>query len=232
MAIHSEKLDYITGSLQIAEKWRSKGNLVRERRTLSSSMMSILSVATQSFDSSDEACNWLTQQDSLSILSRLCECTNLIASQLDTGTVPASVIGGNYSHLVFAHLSWSLKNNDLGEQFARIALRADVLELSTDFWQAYAIAIQSLIENASYSVGNMNLQGQEIYWVEYLRLIEHITNNLEITAVVAAINESFVRRNRDGSINDDAYEIEGSGNRPTLWDFRRDGLLFYAKGRQ
>lgn len=155
----------------------------------------------------------------------------LIAS-VDAKKLPASILGGNYSNLVFAHLTWALGEFEIGEKFAAIAARPDVLELSTPFWRAYSRAVDSLIECRPHSVGDLAAEGQEQYWLAYLRLIESATNNQDMTAAIAEIDNSFAQRNMDMSIEVDAHEIEGSGGHPVRWDFRRDGLLNYIHSKR
>lgn len=231
MADQQKRHEFIAIYRQGAKNWKSKGNLIRETKSLSSLLVNLLAIAAEEYSSVDEAKAWLIEQDISSALSRYGEAIQMLVAKVDAGEVPASTITGNYQHLVFTHLTWALGEFDLGEQFANIASRSDVLELSTPFWQRYAQAVEALIEGRPYTLGDLTAESQEEYWRTYLQLIERATNSQDISHAVAEVNDAFARRNSDKTIKDDAHEIEGSGGHPVSWDFRRDGLLNYIQSK-
>ncbi len=217
---------------QFTVNWREKGVLSREANSLSSLLLNYLAIAVDECSNIEEARAWFASQDYASVLARYQDVLASLTARIDAGEVPSSTIAGNYRHLVFTHLTWALSDFGAGKHCARIAARSDVLELSTPFWCEYAMAIQKLIDGEPYKIGDIDVQGQEGYWLSYLRLIERATNNQETASAVAAINDAFARRNLDITIKDDAHEIEGSGGHPVRWDFRRDGLLSYIGSKE
>ena len=68
--------------------------------------------------------------------------------------------------------------------------------------------------------------------MSYLRLIEVECNGRNVDHAVAEIEKQFWLRNSDKTIKDDGYQIEGSGDCPVKWDFRRQSLLNYLGYRQ
>lgn len=231
VATQEQRREYISSNLQTADSWREKGNAGWEERCLSSVLMNYVAIAVQECGSLEEARDWFSAGDYPQVFARRQNVLEQLIADVDAKKLPASILGGNYPHLVFTHLTWALGEFEMGERFAAIAARSDVLELSTPFWQEYSRAVGALIDGSLYGVGDLTTEGQEQYWLAYLRLIESATNNQNTTAAVAEIDNAFAHRNADMSIDDDAHEIEGSGGHPVRWDFRRDGLLNYIQSK-
>ncbi len=229
MVTKQKRHEFIEVYRQGVEDWRSKGNLIREMKSLSSLLMNYLAITVVECRNSAEAISWCSKHGLSYTLERYTEVMQLLACKADSGEVPVSTIAGNYPLLVFTHVAWAIDSNDLGENLASLASRKDVSELSTPFWQEYSKGVDSLIRGHQYTVGELELVGQELYWVTYLHLIESASKKQDISSSVAAVDDAFLRRNSDKKIKDDAHEIEGAGAHPTTWDFRRDGLLKYIQ---
>jgi hypothetical protein len=73
----------------------------------------------------------------------------------------------------------------------------------------------------------MRLRGQEIYWIEYLNLIEAASHGRNVEDALDQVEQGFIKRNSDKRITDDNYETDGSGTHPVRWDYRRDSLMAY-----
>jgi len=232
MVNQQKRQEFIEVYRQGAANWQSKGNLVREAKSLSSLLMNYLAMAVVECSSLDEVKAWCSKHEVSPVLERYAEVMQLLVGKVDSGEVPSSTISGNYPNLVFTHLAWALGEFDLGEMLGGIASRQDVLGLSTPFWQEYSKAIDALIAGRTYIAGELNVEGQEVYWNTYLHLIERATNNQDVSTAIADVDDAFLRRNSDKTIKDDAHEIEGSGGHSVRWDFRRDGLLNYMQGKQ
>jgi len=116
-----------------------------------------------------------------------------------------------------------------GESYVKIAVRPDVREVSTPFWYEYSLALESMVLGKGYCANEFQPHGQEKYWMGYLRLIESASNGWPLDDAIAEIDRLFTIRNTDKSIKDDVYQIEGSGEYPAKWDFRRRGLLNYIR---
>ncbi|PQO47228.1 hypothetical protein [Blastopirellula marina] len=228
----AKRQEYVAIYQQGASAKRAQGDLLGEQRSLSSLWLNYLAMAVVECGDVDEAQSWWATNVPGTLLERFAEVTRECVAQVDAGVVPASTIAGNYPHLVLTHLAWALGNFSLGEQFAEIAVRPDVLPLSTPFWREYARAIAALIAGSPYAVATLKLKGLEKYWHAYLPLIDAATNAQDLEAPLFEIDESFRRRNADKRIKQDQYEIEGSGGRPARWDFRRDGLVRYLDARK
>ena len=66
---------------------------------------------------------------------------------------------------------------------------------------------------------------------EIMAISADITDRKSVDAAIAEIGKSFFSRNRDKTVKDDAYGIEGSGGQPVQWDFRSHGLINYISRR-
>jgi len=231
VVIQEQRREYISSSLETAGNWRTKGDVGWEERCLSSALINYVAIAVLDCSNLEEAQSWFAAEDFSQTLLRRQDLLDQLIADVNAGRIPASVLGGNYPYLVFAHVTWALGEFGIGEQFATIAARPDVLELSTPFWQEYSRAIGALIEGRPYTLGELATKGEEKYWRTYLKLIDRATNHQDISTAIAEIDDAFARRNSDKTIKDDAYEIEGSGGHPVRWDFRRDGLLNYIQSK-
>jgi len=230
MATEEQRRECTSDSLQTAKNWRDKGNVAWEERSLSSVVMNFLAIAVETCGDISEANKWFAKESEFStVLSRYAGVLSELVDQVDAARVPPSIIDGNYPHLAFAHLAWALGDFSLGELLTRIASRPDVMELSTPFWQEYAMAVMTLVSDRPYTQGRISAQGQEEYWLPYLHLIGQAANNDDTCPAIAEIDDAFAGRNSDKAIRDDAHEIDGSGLHPVRWGFRRDGSLNYIR---
>jgi hypothetical protein len=225
------KLQIIQSSLQAGENWERKGQLVWIGRCLSTALMNYLSIALEDYRDAGSASAWLLREGVPALLSRHLDATTRLAADVDARKLPGSTLGGNYHHLVFAHLAWLLAARGQGESYVNIAVRLDVLEISTPFWSEYARGVNSLVRGQEYRMTELRPRGQETHWMAYLRLLEAASSSGWLDDALAEVDKSFTLRNADKSIKDDSYEIEGSGGHPVKWDFRRHGLLNYIRSK-
>jgi hypothetical protein len=165
------------------------------------------------------------------LLRQHLEALNSTVAEVDEQRVPSSVIAGNYQYLVFAHVAWILGEIENGEKFVALATRPDVCKLGTLFWAEYGAAMQACVFQESYQVPSLRTRGQETYWVGYMRFIEAALAGTSMTSHIQELAQLFANRNKDSTIRDDAYEIEGSASLPARWDFRRLGLTSYLEHR-
>ena len=218
-------IDFIKTSLRTADDWHKKEQLTWVSKCLSSALMGYLQIAVKEQADITSGVEWLKAQGFLAVLKRYWETLKGLGDEVSAGCLPSSVIGGNYCPLVFAHAAWCLDAFSLGESFVAFAERRDVGELSTSFWREYARGMGALLRREIYHPSILRLRGQEKYWIVYLRLAESVCNNHTMETAVNEMEKSFAIRNRDKTIQDDAFQIEGAGGGPVKWDFRGNSLL-------
>jgi hypothetical protein len=230
----SKKMAVVQMSLKNAAAWEAKGESAWADSCISMAVMNLLSIAVEEHSTCANATGWLRNMELSSLLQRALTHQASILREVDAGKLPISTLGGNYAHLVYAHLSWALEDFQIGEFFVKIAERKDLTQISTPFWREYARAMGCLVRSESYEMRPIRLRGQEEYWAYYMRLIQAVCNGRDPNDALAEVSQAFVRRNADTRIKDDNYESEGSGIHPVKWDYRRDSLLAYiaSKARQ
>jgi hypothetical protein len=219
------KLNLIQVKLQKADEWESRGHPVWVANHLCPALMSYLSMAVERFSEAPAAIDWLHQQQYGELLKRYLGTLHTLATEVDCGRLPGTIIGGNGGYLTFAHLSWLLSLFELGQAFIQFSRRPDVLELSSEFCREYSRGLYALAHGETYQPKEIRLRGQERYWAVYLPLLESASSHGDLTETLAEVERVFAERNADKRIRDDSYETEGSGLHPVQWDYRRDGVL-------
>jgi len=223
-----EPLESIEQGIATADIWEKKGDLPQMQRCIEGALMGYLQHAVRQ-PSFAEAVALLREHDMERLLDRCLRGLTTLCDDVDAGRWPSSVIAGNYDHIVFSHVAWALGNRGQGVSFAEIARRADVLELSTPFWQEYSRGVEALLRGESYVPREMRLRSHEKYWVSYLGLISAASRGEPLDAAIQEVDVAFRRRNEQGKIDGDSYGIEGCADDPVRWDFRRDGLLAFIR---
>jgi hypothetical protein len=221
----------IQRSLAVAASWERKGQPAWVSRCVSTALMNCLSLAVEEHYDADSAVAWLFDEDVPTLLSRHLDATAKLSADVDAGKLPGSALGENYHYLVFAHLAWLISDWGPSDAYVRIATRSDVLGISTRLWSEYARGVDLLSRGQEFRMSELRPRGQEKYWIAYLRLIEAASRSEPLDDTLVEIDRSFAARNVDKGIKDDAYEIEGSGEHPVRWDFRRRGLMNYIRSR-
>ncbi len=231
MTTKQRRLECISIYSESAENWRGKGSPEREAMSLASLLMNYLALSVFEFRAAPEAKAWLEQEGVRNVLRRYCEIVGRLWTQFDANGGSGPLVEGNYRSLVFMHMAWILAEWELGNKAMAFATRQEVLEVSTPFWQSYAMAMYGLLHKQWQKVSVVIERPQEVYWVPYRNLVEVALETKRIDSVervdsaVLSIDEAFRRRATDKNFADDAYEIEGSYGNPASWDFRKDSLL-------
>lgn len=226
------KMQYVEMYLSNAHNSKQKGDVLWTGRHIEGALMKLLSIAVEEHADHATVVKWLLNKGVHSLLRRYHKNLVEIIGEVDAGRLPCSTFGGNYPHVVYAHLSWALQDFPMGESFIAIAERKDSAGISTPFWCEYARGMGSLVRGEPYQMRKMRLRDLEQYWVEYLPLIEAVTNGRPVNEALERVDQAFAKRNSDKRIKDDGDETEGSGRHPVKWDYRRDSLLGYIRRSQ
>ncbi len=222
-------IESIQNSIRTAQDWESKNQPVWVARCRSSALLGYLSLAVSEYSDPVVGLQWLSEQSVPELLEGQHQTLKILVAEVDVHRLPSSSMSGPYQILVFSHLAWCLGMFEFGEDFAKITSRPDIVKLSTKFWTEYSSARISYISRRPYIAPKMSLRGQEVYWYCYLRLIEASSNGEDLARQLLETEKSFTSRNRDTTIRDDSYQIEGSGKYPVQWDFRRVALTEYSR---
>ena len=169
------KLQFIQTSIKNAANWEQKGDSGWVCNCLSSALMDYLSIAVDEYANFEAGRKWLFEQNVDGVLSRYLVALTSVLSGVENGETPESVLGGNYHHLVFAHLAWAVDQFDAADKLIQIADRAGVREISTPFWCEYSTAMNQLVKSSPYSKSEPTQRKDlENYWTFYLLSLIHI----------------------------------------------------------
>lgn len=220
-------LEFIQRTLATADNWSRKNAPAQAQSCIEGAVNDYLSLAVERFDGPRDAVEWMRANAVGELLDRCRRNLAVLCGEVDAGRLPESVIGGNSYYFRFSAMAACLGLFELCEWFIRVAARPDVLELSTRFWCEYAHGSLSLVDGTPYRIADFGrLARLERYWLPYLELMSAASLGEPLAPALDAINDSFVKRNRDKRINEPCA-VDGSGDEPVRWDFRRDGLLAY-----
>jgi len=222
-------LESIHSYLCIADDWEKKGKHVRFSQSFSSALLDYLCIAVNTMDDPAASVAWLRQQGMGKMLARYWEAVQVTSREVDAKRLPGSVLVQSYD--VFAHLSWCLGDYAVGEKFVTILGHSEVVALSTQFWCEYGRGMRALVCGESYIPVELKLSGLEKHWMTYLKLIEAVCANQPLDPAMGEIDRMFHARNADKRIKQDRFQIEGNGEDPVRWDYRREGLVNYIKHR-
>ncbi len=222
----------IQRSLQTADDWQKKGQPSWVQKCLNSALLGYLQLAVNEHDDPAGGVAWLESQNVGSLLQRRLDSGKILAAEVDAGRLPASGLDFRYNPLAFAHCAWCLRLFPLGEEFLLLDQRSDVVKLGTPFWNEYARGMSALIRREAFqSAAGLKLKDLEKYWVAYVRFMEAACTGRGLGSALAELDQQFALRNADKKIKQDFLQIEGSGQHPVKWDFRRHGLVTYLASR-
>lgn len=231
-----QKIQSAHSSVALAKSWEQKGQPAWVLRCLTSALMNYLSVAVSSNVDVGGVCSSLQVHDVPTVLKDYCRNLQAVVTQVDQGKLPGSVIGGAYSHIVFAHLCSLAEMPEEEKLLCEIAVRPSTAEISTPFWQDYANMFSTLVSGKSATIRPHVLKadesrGQEKYWQGYILLMAAAVAGRDLSDALQTVDKLFADRNRDALISDDNYEIEGSATYQSKVDFRKEALLATIRRR-
>lgn len=220
-------LEHVQKRLAIAHEWLRKNERAHAHFCMRGALCDYLSLATRRTDDGQEAADWLRANAVAELLERCRENLTLVCAEVDAGRLAETVIGGNYYHFILSGMASCLGMFALSEWFVEIAARPGVLGISTPFWREYSRGACALVSRNPYRVAELGrLRRMEAYWMPYLQLMSAASVNEPLSPALDGIAKSFVKRNRDKKIIEPSF-VDGCGDDPVRWDFRRDGLVAY-----
>ena len=210
-------------ALEATRKWRAESNVAAETRSLSNVVTAALRCAVPNHAEPASGIAALNDLDCRGHLARLLECNLRIWDALRTNGRPAAAVSHN---ITAAHVATLVGEHDLARDLIQPALDPTVLRHFplTPFWRGYATALNGFFTQSTFPLPDIKLKGFEKHWMPYVSLMAAIVNGVDTSDAIAAIDESFARRNRDKRLTD--WEmVDGDGNAPVQWDFRKATLL-------
>jgi hypothetical protein len=208
---------------EAAQKWDAKGDANWAARNYVQAALAALRAAVKQADEGSGIA-FLRDRGAPQFLSRAVDLSEGLSREIESGRVPASVIGGNYHLSVLGHLAWILDATDAASRSLAVANQSSQRGLSTPFWNEYALALECLDRGRPYDAPERQWK-KERYWAPYLEVIADLVHGRKVSNSAARASSAFQERNQNKRFLDDPYGVEGSGREPARWDFRLVSLV-------
>ena len=206
-------------ALEATRKWRGESNLAAENRSLSSVITAALRLAVTDHPDPPSGIATLHDLDCLEHLERMLDCNTRLCDSLLASGHPTGAVSHN---ITATHVALLLGNSDIARELLQPSLDSRVLNHFplTPFWRCYATALNGFVTRSAFATPDITLKGYEKHWMPYISLMAAMVNGTDTSDSIAAIDESFNKRNRDKRLTD--WEmIDGDGSAPVRWDFRK-----------
>lgn len=180
-------------------------------------------------DSGDQAADWLRSQGASDLIEELAAVNDTVLTDLERTSHPKVAVLNRPELVHFVALVGGSVN-----AHGRL-LRAVESPLVLKFfplsgiWKSYAAALVNLHRGNQASAAIPKARGHEKYYLPYIRYMIAATRS-EGEEARAAMAESFESRNRDRQFKD-WYGLDGDGEQPVRWDFRRYAIDARRTGR-
>jgi hypothetical protein len=214
----------LTDAINISQMHQEKGKKAFALTTLSSSLSRAISHAVCNAPTADSG---LTLLHELGITKALHEFTALnrwALGKLDAGPVESAVV----NEPTLLCLAWFCADRECAAMMLDV-LRSPKVQRHfplTGFWREFSTGLVCLADRQLYDISPFKPKGYQRYLMPYLSLISDRTYGRDTRATLAEVDLAFQTRNRDKRCTD-WHTIDGDGNRPVRWDFRRETLLQY-----
>jgi hypothetical protein len=186
------KHEYLEVKLDAARTAESRGDPVMAAYNYSAALFSVLSIAVTAEVKTESALKAMHQLKVVALLESFFRHNETLRVDIRNGKRPASVIGGSYHTLAFAHLSWLLDLPSTARSLIECALTAEVSSLDTPFWKDYGRALGAFDRKETYTPKlPKKLRGLENHWSTYLKFIEAVTHSRDGRAEFEEIKQSF-----------------------------------------
>ncbi len=223
---------YLVASARAAliqgKKESKDGQHYNAANSFKSGLKQLLSVAVCDFRSSSEGIAFLVSAETLDFVNLCAEETVITIELIRTGKAPESVIGGNYHLLMLAHIAWLVECDEAARSFVTGSRDPCIQHYGGEFWKDYATGMDSLVNHRPFEPKQMKLKTWERYLDAYRNFMRAATHGEDISEALKKVDVMFEKRNRDKTLKPDHSQINGDGNFPVYWDFRRESLVRFV----
>lgn len=224
------KLELVNETIEIAAKAETEDNINRARVLYDYILTDLISLSLYESTTVAELKTWLTDKPFEQATAKFILYTNVLLQRLEDGSGPTHGLTGNYLHIAYAHFFAMLGDFERSEYFTVLGARLDIAgEGRSNFWDEYGQTLAALTGRRSYSPAFDDLCTMEHYWMPYVDLMKAAMAQEPLDNAVSRVNYLFAKRNKDKRNLDDAYMIEGTGEKPLQIDFRKEGLMALIK---
>jgi hypothetical protein len=217
-------------SLEVADDWKVKGNAGWELFNTFNAARSALAIAVSQYETAAAGTAFLEERR-ISLFNRI--ATLLKALFVDqTASVADSPPAGLSQLILCFHAEALLGNFETAKEIASLCDRNICLEhfQHDALWRDYAKGVACLSSGEVFTPLDRKYTGYDRHWATYIQLISCLTRDDEISTAIAAVDESFRKRNNDSRLIGDS--LDGDGEFPVNWDFRKESLLAFSNTKR
>ena len=216
------RLEGAYNTIATADKWSSEGNMWRAFTCYEGAIRDFMHLAFVEETTVEGVTRWLSDHP-IDYIAHRYMILNEEVLKLPKADWTHFFDAGPYLSLAFSHLFALLGQHDRALFMADVAI---IPELDArPFWTEYAKTYWALLEGKEYQAKLGKLSRTESYWSVYIDLMQAAMRGEGIEAALAEVDRQFAKRNRDTRHIDDAYMLDGTGDFPVKFDFRKAGLL-------
>lgn len=211
-----------------AKKNEAAGQMTLAAFDFSMAIMTLLSIAVTTQPSKEEVLKCLEAQDIRGLLARYLTVVSANVER-DDGVPVDSKVGSSYELSTFSHIGLLLGELEMTKRLVTLANLPEVKGATLPFWKKYSESLASFLKCEAIELPTLKLKGQQKYLWSYLRLMAALASQSGLDNALQEVEAQFQARQKDRSIKDDNWEIEGTGFAPSLFDFRKESLLEFHR---
>jgi len=216
------RLEGAYGIIEIGQRKEVEGDLRRAHMAYETAIRDFMHLSFTECRNAEEVRYWLSGHPLELAVSRFVALTEevLRSPQAEWARYFQS---GNYLLVAFSHFFAALGQHDRARFFAQTAV--EPVLFGTPFWVEYARTLWAMMQGRSYAPVFGKLKRVERFWSCYVGLMQAAMRQDSIDTAIAEVDRQFAIRNSDMNLHEDAYMIDGTGEFPVKFDFRKAGLL-------
>lgn len=224
------RLEVTFKTFEIAAVAEYENDICRARMLYDDILTDLIHLSLYESTTVAELKTWLTDKPFEQATAKFILYTNVLLQRLEDGSGPTHGLTGNYLHIAYAHFFAMLGDFERSEYFTVLGARLDIAgEGRSNFWDEYGQTLAALTGRRSYRPAFDDLCTMEHYWMPYVDLMKAAMAHDPLDNAISRVNYLFAKRNKDKRNLDDAYMIEGTGEKPLQIDFRKEGLMALIK---
>lgn len=209
-------------TVEIAQRKEVEGDFRRAHMAYETAIRDFMHLSFLECSNRDELKRWLSNHPLELAADRFCAITTDIC-QMPKPEWNRYFQSGNYLLVAFSHFFAALEQHQRAYFFAQTAAEPTLFQ--TPFWAEYAKTLWAMIGGRSYAPVFGKLKRIERFWSCYVDLMQAAMRRVGVDDALAEVDRQFTIRNSDMSLREDPYMIDGTGEFPLSFDFRKAGLM-------
>jgi hypothetical protein len=221
----------LNDSQSVIDDMRGRCDTNGEARALHGMLSTILQYALWHCADAPAGVDFLHKRGAPERLQRVLEINRANLERLKASRqVPVTVLDLVVGEEV--HLALLLDDGAAARRAVDMSLAArDLGRVQRDkFWGAYADGLSALLQERPFGMAGLKLSGFQRSLEPYLHLLAAFAAGADPADALRSVDEAFQKRQVDKR-STDWTGVNGDGNRPVRWDFRRTAIVNAARLR-